>query len=84
MNTGISEQDAQALGKALYEAERKIRSQMRTIKALRNEVDGYDSLAADRARLEKAISDINDLAVKANGRDTEARIRAIKEIATSA
>ena len=84
MNTGISERDAQELGKALYEAERKIRSQMRTIKALRNEVDGYDSLAADRARLEKAISDINDLAVKANGRVTEARIRAIKEIATSA
>lgn len=84
MNTGITEQDAQAIGKALYEAERKIRAQMATIKKLRNEVDGYDSLAADRARLEKAISDINDLASTASERDIQARIRAIREIARTA
>jgi len=47
-------------------------------------VNEYDSLAADRARLEQAISQINDLASGASERDIQARIRAIREVARTA
>lgn len=84
MDTGITEQDARLLARELFEAERKIRRQMNTIRELRSEVNEYDSLAADRARLEKAISEINDLATGASDRDIQARIRAIKEVTRTA
>jgi len=84
MEASISERDAQAIAKALYEAERKARSLQAQVRRLRAEVDGHDTLAADRARLEEAISRINDLAAGASDRDVQARIRAIREIARGA
>lgn len=84
MEASISERDAQQLARELYEAERKARSLQAKVRKLRAEVDGYDSIAAYRARLEEAISKINDLAAGASDRDVQARIRVIREIARSA
>lgn len=84
MEASITERDAQQLARAVYEAERRVSSLQVKNARLRQEVEGYDSIAADRARLELAISQINDLAAGASDRDIQARIRAIQDIARSA
>ena len=84
MDASISEGEAQELARALYEAERQARSLKAKIKSMRREADGYDSIAADRARLEHALSEIGTLANGASDRDASARIEAIRRIAREA
>ncbi len=84
MDAGISEHDAQLISNEYYKALRTIQRLQSKVENLTGIVEDQDALTADRARLEQAISQINDLASGASERDIQARIRAIREVARTA
>lgn len=74
------ESDPQELGRELYAKLRALGNVERNRGQLATE--SIEDVAAQRARLQKALNDIKDIAAHARGRDVSARIEAIRRIAS--
>lgn len=74
------ERDLQSLGRELYAELRRLANVERNRGQLATEA--IEDVAAKRARLQMALNQIRDLAAHAKGQDIEARIDAIRRIAS--